>query len=295
MRLTRVAALFLLSAAAAVGTSPAPASPADDSIRLPKAIVVPTPMPPAPSVDPNGVVTLSGEELYVIDSSVDVVIKTHPRGLIKFEKKKPGTYYARFAGGGGKIEEKEFAGPFVWVGKATGKGTVSLSVYPKAGVKDENEIVEATVEVDAGLGPTPPTPPAPGPTPGPGPAPGPNPKPPEPKPPTPEPVKSFRVILVYESGDTLTAAQNAVLYGKAVEDYLTGRCTGGKAGWGRRDKDTDPATDTTGLKDLWAAVKPKVTGTPALAIAVNDKVVLEPFPGTAAEAVALLKKYAGDK
>ena len=272
MKLTRtllLAVLFLVPACAAAG---------NDDIRLPQPAVVPQPMPPTPPApSPGGVVTLAGDELYVIDSSVDAVVRSHPRGLIRFEKKKPGTFYAKFAGGGGKVEEKEFAGPFVWVGVATGKGRVTLDVIPK-GLKDESEIATAAADVDAGKNGCPDVTP-PGPT------------PPGPKPPAPEPVKSFKVIIVYESGDTPTAAQQAVLFGKQVEDYLAAKCTGGKDGWGRRDKDADPATDTTGLKDLWAAVKPKVTTTPALAIAVNEKVTLEPLPATPADAVALLEKY----
>lgn len=119
------------------------------------------------------------------------------------------------------------------------------------------------------------------------------PKPPEPPvpPKPPAPAKTFQIILVYESGDTLTAAKTSVLYGRAVEEYLTAHCTGGKAGWGRRDKDQDPAADTSPLKDLWAAVKPAVTSTPTVAIAVDSKVTLEPLPASTADMVKLLDKY----
>ena len=136
-----------------------------------------------------------------------------------------------------------------------------------------------------------PAPPAPDPTPKPEP---PAPKPPAP--PAPEPVTSFKVLLVYESGATHTAAQKAVLEGKVVEEWLTANCTGGKAGWGRRDKDADPAADTTPIGPVWAAAKPGVTSTPALFVAVNEKVaVIDPFPATPAEAVRVLDKYRGGK
>jgi hypothetical protein len=49
------------------------------------------------------------------------------------------------------------------------------------------------------------------------------------------------------------------------------------------------------MNALWAAVKPKVTSTPCLAVEVNGKVEIVPLPATPAEAVAALKKYAGDK
>ncbi len=122
-------------------------------------------------------------------------------------------------------------------------------------------------------------------------APEPKPKPDDPKPPA--PVASFRVLLVYESGDTLTAAQNGVLYGKAVEEYLAAKCTkdGTLAGWRRRDKDAATTGDTATMNALWAAVKPAVTSTPCVALEVNGKVTIEPLPAT----VAMLKKYAGDK
>jgi hypothetical protein len=108
--------------------------------------------------------------------------------------------------------------------------------------------------------------------------------------PTPKPPASFRVIIVFESGDNLTTAQRAVLDGKVVQDWLTANCTGGVAGWRRRDKDAPGDQDKT-MSALWSAVKPKVTSTPCFAIACDDKVTLEPFPPTPAAAVALLTKY----
>lgn len=120
----------------------------------------------------------------------------------------------------------------------------------------------------------------------------PDPKPPEPKPP--EPLKSFRVILIYESGDTLTAQQNSVIYGKVVEDYLTATCTGGKNGWRRRDKDSPGEADTT-MAALWAAIKPNVTATPCVAVERNGKVDIIPLEPTPAAMVAKLKAYAEGK
>jgi hypothetical protein len=129
--------------------------------------------------------------------------------------------------------------------------------------------------------------------------PTPDPKPdPEPTPdPKPVPVTSFRVFLVYESGDTLTAAQNAVLYGRAVEDWLTATCTGGRDGWRRRDKDLHTSElDTPPLKTLWANARPKVTQTPCAVVEVNGAVTVIPLPGpTPADAIAALKKYAEGK
>jgi hypothetical protein len=93
----------------------------------------------------------------------------------------------------------------------------------------------------------------------------------------------------------VTQAQFGILYGRAVEEFLTGRCTGGKAGWGRRDKDADPAGDTAVMRALWTAAKPKVTQTPCLAVEVDGVVTVHPFPADAAATIALLKTLARDK
>lgn len=246
---------------------------AEPPIRLPSPPAVPAPMP-----NPAAAVLLTSDQLYVIDSDVDVIVLASPAGLVSLSSEAgPVKIRGKFVGGTGRTESKTFKGKQVVTVEALKSGTVELLIVP-VGAKSADDVIRRTISVDAGEGPRPPPEP-------------PGPKPPEP----PQPVKSFQVLIVFESGATYTAAQNGVLYGKAVEDYLTARCTGGKAGWGRRDKDTDPAADTSGLKALWAAVKPKVTGVPCLAIAVNETVTLEPLPATPAEAVALLKKYAGDK
>jgi hypothetical protein len=126
------------------------------------------------------------------------------------------------------------------------------------------------------------------------PDPTPDPKPkPDPKPdPTPSPAKVVRVVLVYESGATLSAKHFGVLYGRELEEYLAGRC--GASGWGRRDKDTDPAHDTSALKAVWAAGRGKVTSVPGLLMEADGRLDYQPLPLTAAAAIALVKKHAGD-
>jgi hypothetical protein len=129
-----------------------------------------------------------------------------------------------------------------------------------------------------------------------GPRPPPGPNPPEPIPPTPQPVTSFRVIFVYESGDTLPVGQAAVMDAKAVRDYLGANTTrdGNTAGWRRYDKDISLTNETPTFKALWEAVKTKLTVVPCVAIEVNGKVDILPFPATPAEAVALFRKYRGN-
>lgn len=249
---------------------------ADPAIRLPVAPVLPQPMP-AP-VEPGGVLRLGAEELYAVESDVELAdILTFPDGLVSFEKAAPGTFYGKFAGGGGRWGKRELKGPFVYLGTATGKGRASVAFVP-VGVKTKADIVRAVIDADSGQGPIPP------------------PTPVEPKV-EPKPAATFRVLFVYESGDTLTAAQNGVLYAKSLADYLDARCTkdGPTAGWRRRDKDASADAETPGIKTLWAAVKPHLTATPCLVIEADGKADILPLPATAADALATLKKYAGDK
>lgn len=111
-----------------------------------------------------------------------------------------------------------------------------------------------------------------------------------------EPVTSFKVLFVYESGATHTAAEKAVMEGRAVEEWLTANCTGGKGGWLRRDKDTDPAADTTEFRGVWAAVKADLDARPAqkypcVAVVVNNKATIDAVAATPAEMVKVLAKY----
>ena len=136
------------------------------------------------------------------------------------------------------------------------------------------------------------------------PDPDPKPVPPKPVPPGPDPdttpVTSFRAILVYESGQTLTAAQNGVLYGVALQVALD-TAIGGSAGtdpkfaWRRLDKDANPATLPVGLREMWTAaqksIKESGSQLPVIAIQVNDTITIEPLPTTGQEAADLVKKY----
>ena len=126
-------------------------------------------------------------------------------------------------------------------------------------------------------------------------APAPDPKPVDPV--EPAKVETFRVLLVYESAAVLPAAQFGVLYGREVEELLTKTCTkdGTRNGWRRLDKDATTDNDSETFNALWAAVKPKVTRVPCVAIEVNGTVTIEPLPASVPDALALLKKYAGGK
>lgn len=133
--------------------------------------------------------------------------------------------------------------------------------------------------IDVVLGP--PIPPTPDP-----------PKPPDP----PDPVKSFRVILVKESGSTLSAEQTAIAGSKQVRDYLTSKTTpeGGLAGWREYDHQQNTTNEQSTLKALWVASKSSITKVPCMIVEVNGKAKIVDYPKNVAEAIKTLKDYGGN-
>ena len=119
---------------------------------------------------------------------------------------------------------------------------------------------------------------------------------PEPMPaPVPEPVKSFRVIFVKESGQTLQGEQLAIPGAKEIRDYLTAKTTpeGNQPGWREYDPQQQTANEQPTMKALWEAAKPSLLPAPCLVVEVNGKATVMPFPKTVAEAVETLKKAGG--
>lgn len=118
---------------------------------------------------------------------------------------------------------------------------------------------------------------------------------PEPTPVVPEPVKSFRVIFVKESGQTLTGEQVAIPGAKEIRDYLTAKTTqeGGQVGWREYDPQQQTTNEQPTMKKLWETAKPSLLPAPCLIVEVNGKAIVMPFPKTVAEAVETLKKAGG--
>lgn len=261
------ACLCLLAAGVAV------ASPADDVIVLPTPQVVPNVMPP-------GVVTrLNKGERYVFQAKVPCDIQTVPNGVVSWvEKAGPREWTAVFAGGKGVEEDRSFDGPLIYALAPLKSGSVEVFVLPKKG---EGGWKRFTLDVDAGEGPIPPPKP---------------PTPPDPPvPPVPVPVSSFRVIWVVESASTPPPGQNSVVNAKAVRDYLTRNTTpeDGWAGWRSCDPNSDLSKDQKAMAAMWAAVLPKVTVVPSVAIEINGKVDILNLPATPEAALALFTKYSG--
>jgi hypothetical protein len=115
--------------------------------------------------------------------------------------------------------------------------------------------------------PTPPIPPVPVP---------PIPVPPTPVPPIPAPM-GFRVALVYESSVVMSKQQLNTLYSNTVEDYLTKKCAGGRAGWKRWDKDIDVTQADATWQALWKASKPIIASTKLPCIVVAKDQVAEVY------------------
>lgn len=270
------AALAWMVAFLSVGVANAQ-SPTKDVIRLPVIRQEEKQTPPVP-VNVDSTVKLSPEVIYVVESDVECLVFLSPGGAVKVTKEQgPLRFRGKFADGNGTTETRTFAGKFLYLFDAIKDGRDELIIVP-TGAKAETDAKRVTFQV----GTMPQPPPV-------------DPVEPDDKKPKPKPkpvVTSFRIALVYESGQTMTAAQTNVLYGNVVEDWMTANCTGGKLGWRRRDKNAVGDADPT-FAALWAAVKPKVTTVPCVAVEVNGSVEIIPFEATPAAMVAKLAEYKG--
>lgn len=181
----------------------APSVSAAPDIRFP---VAPVPAPsPAPVADLS---TLSGEQLYVIDSDAPLIVLASPAGLVRVtEDTGPLKIRGRFVDGGGKVETRTFKGKHLFTVEAVGTGRVELLVVP-VGATKEADVIRKTLDVDA-QNPIPPPKPVP-----------PKPEPPKPDPPAPAPdaalVAALKVALAKDiaasNGTKAKAADLAVVF-----------------------------------------------------------------------------------
>ena len=244
----------------------------------------PTPQPIVPS-GPQPVSRLEADELLVVESNVQVFLRRFPEGIIEVEATTgPIRARAKFAGGTGKVETREFRGAYVYFLTAGKSGKVILDLVP-IGVSEETDITRRELTVVDGTKPIPP--------PDPGPAPKPQPEPPKPDP---QPVKSFRVIFVKESGATLPVAQSSIPGASEIRSYLNVATTqaGGSSGWREYDPQQITVNETLSISAFWAAVKPQLLPAPCMVVEVNGKVTVMPFPDSVADCMTTLKKYGGE-
>lgn len=155
MKWRHVPAVLVLFAAPLLAAPP-------DGVRLPKA-------PPAPAPAPGEVSRLAGDQWYVIDSDVPLVVLSSPAGLVKVTRDAgPVKMRGRFVDGAGS-ETRTYAGKHVYTVEAIAAGRVELLVVP-VGATDETGVIRRTIDVTAGRGPCPPPDPEPKPDPKPDPA-----------------------------------------------------------------------------------------------------------------------------
>lgn len=250
---------------------------APPSIRLPLSRVEP--------VAPTAVSELGQSELLVIEADVACRVIASRAGHLKIVPASgPMKVFALFvdATAAGEPELRTYEAKFLWLIRAAQPGDVELIVAPRESqVSDDSDVIRRTLVVSGGGPRPPPSPPGPDP-----------PDPPQPNPPAPAPVTSFRVIFVRESGITLPASQAAVPGAKVIRDYLFVKTTreNGVTGWREYDPDTDATNEQPVMRALWEAVKPKIKTVPCIAVEVNGKVEIHPYPANAAEVLVLLKK-----
>lgn len=125
--------------------------------------------------------------------------------------------------------------------------------------------------------------------------PGPKPPPEPPPPPAPIPVDGFRVLVVYESSETMTPGQHSAVYGKTIRDYLDSRCAAGPGG--RREwRVWDPDIDTRGEAKHWQdAMRRKRDRLPWIVVSTGKTGYEGPLPDTLEKTMDLIRKYAEGK
>lgn len=145
------------------------------------------------------------------------------------------------------------------------------------------DIQEAKATVVIGT-PKPPEPVPPDPGPG-----------PTPVPPTPAPT-GFRVLMTYETSQSMPQAQANILYAQSVRDYLQSKCVVGEDKKTKEWRIWDKDVDTTHEGKFWQeAMKRPKASTPWIQIYAGGKLAHEGvLPADVDAALALLKKHGGE-
>lgn len=157
------------------------------------------------------------------------------------------------------------------------------------GVKDENNVVEATrtVTIQART-PAPPGPSPPGPTP-------PSPTPPQPAPPIAG--EGNRVLIVYETGDNYPAAQAVVFTSGVIRDYLDRKTIKDQANpnGAYRIWDKDVNLNHPSVSTSWKAAMARPRQSLPWVVISNGRTGFEgPLPPDVPQTLALLRKYLGE-
>lgn len=170
-------------------------------------------------------------------------------------------------------------------------GLLYVVAYCAKGTKTS---LPAVCVVTVGDGPQPPVPPVP-PVPPKPPVPPDPPKPPDP--PAPQPTAKVKVLIVEESSDRtkLPAAQQFIIVGKEMRDYLDSVCsnevqTASGRAWLIADKDAD----LSGYGKFWADLLARPRGGTPWMVITNDQgavVYSGPLPADTNSAKATISKF----
>jgi len=255
-------------------------------IRLPMRSIEVTPDPVSETrVEP--VDTLPIGELFIVESDAELIIRQCTSGLLTVREIAPGGIRpigidGLFAGGDRAGETRVFTSAHVYSFRGIKPGKLQVNLIPKGVLIEHESDAPLLVLTVSGQGPKPPPD-------------DPEPEPDDPTPPG--PVTSFRVIWIMESGDTLNAQQTAISGAKAIRDYLNAKTTrspDGQPGWREFDPQQITKDEPAVIQELWKAIKEKQWSAPCVAIEVNNKVQVLPFPTNTADALALLKRRGGE-
>lgn len=255
------------------------------SIQLPTRTVVKETRPTPGTVTTTEIIdTIEPGVWYVIRSQDPLFVLDSPRGAVSIISGAT-SIDGVFAGGDGKPETRVFdpeESTYLIQGLRPCK--CELILIP-VGVMERNAIFRQMLTV---TGPNPPPdPPSPDPDP-----PGPAPDPPGPTP-GPVVVKTFRVIFVKESGDTLNPQQTAIPGAKAIRDWVAAKSTiePGQIGPLEFDPQQDTSNLSPAIQELWRTVLPKLKPAPCMVVEVNNHCTVLSFPADVAECLATLKQY----
>jgi hypothetical protein len=113
------------------------------------------------------------------------------------------------------------------------------------------------------------------------------------------PGEALIVLILYESADTLPAAQSSILTSATIRDYLDKHCVKGPDGrtpqariW---DKDVDASSASSLWQDAVKRLKEKSGGKyPAISISNGKSFFDGPLPANVADTLKLLKQYGGE-
>lgn len=264
-----------------LGVQPAqptpPPTPDTPIIILPD-VVAPIPKPPPQPVGTP--IRLTDQTLYVVRANTPCIVLTSPEGILKTTPEAgPLVIRGIFVDGSGKPEMRKYQEKYVWLVEAAGSGTAEVIIIP-VGATDEKTIVRRTIE--ANLAPQPPPIP-----------PGPIPPGPEPPSPAPIPIPGFRVLIMYDK-DTLTDAQQGIVFGRQVRDYLDKKCVTGADGKTPDRRIYPYGIDASGEAQWIRDVIQRHPGQKAWMVVSNGQTGYDgPLPATADEAMKILTKIGG--